>query len=100
MVEDSELCIKVKLKAKIVSMWEIPQSQTADEPCHQGEEPHNNQETPGRQKSKATSSLFPIKTIAKLKWTKSNAKQNIELLQNPTIGVTINNESTTAEPSP
>ena len=30
-------------------------------------------------------------------WTQSNAKQNIEQLQNPTMGVTINNESTTTE---
>ena len=29
-------------------------------------------------RSKATSSLFSIKMIAKLEWTKSNAQQNIE----------------------
>ena len=45
--------------------------------------------------SKATSSLFPIEMIAKLEWTQSNAQQNIEQLQNPTMGVAINNESTT-----
>ena len=38
--------------------------------------------------SNAISSLFPIKTIAKLEWTQSNAQQNIEQLQNPTMGVT------------
>ena len=38
--------------------------------------------------------------IAKLEWTQSNAQQNIEQLQNPTIVVTINNESTTTEPPP
>ena len=43
---------------------EIPQSQTADNLWHLEEEPHNNHETPGRQ-SKATSSLYPIKMIAK-----------------------------------
>ena len=43
--------------------------------------------------SKTTSSLFPIKMIAKLEWTQSNAQQNMEQLQNPTMGVTINNES-------
>ena len=42
---------------------------------HREEEPHNNHETPGRQTSKATSSLFPIKMIAKLEWTHSNAEQ-------------------------
>ena len=50
--------------------------------------------------SKVTSSLFPIKMIAKLEWTQSNAQQNIEQLQNPTKGVTINNESQTTEPKP
>ena len=48
--------------------------------------------------SKATSSLYPIEMIAKLEWTQSNTQQNIEQLQNPTMGVTINNESTTTEP--
>ena len=38
--------------------------------------------------------------IAKLEWTQSNALQNIEQLQNPTMGVTINNRSTTTEPPP
>ena len=33
--------------------------------------------------------------IAKLEWTQSNAQQNIEQLQNPTMGETINNELTT-----
>ena len=42
--------------------------------------------------SKATSSLFPIKMMAKLEWTQSNAQQNIEQLQNPTMGATINKE--------
>ena len=44
--------------------------------------------------------LFPIEMIAKLEWTQSNAQQNIEQLQNLTMGVTINNESTTTEPPP
>ena len=35
-------------------------------PWHREEEPHNNHETPGRQLTKTTSSLFPIKMIAKL----------------------------------
>ena len=48
--------------------------------------------------NKATRSLFPIKIIAALEWTQSDAQQNIEQLQNPTMGVTINNESTTEAP--
>ena len=38
-------------------------------PWHRDEEPHKNHETPESQLSKATSSLFPIKMIAKLEWT-------------------------------
>ena len=49
--------------------------------------------------SKAISSLFPVKMIAKLEWTQSNAQQNIEQLQNPAMGETINKESTTTEPT-
>ena len=50
--------------------------------------------------SKATSSLFPIKMIAKLELTQSNVQQNIEQLQTLTKGVTINKKSTTTEPPP
>ena len=35
--------------------------------------------------------------IAKLERAQSNVQQNIEQLQNSTMGVTINNESTTTE---
>ena len=50
--------------------------------------------------SKAISSLFPIKMIAILEWTLCNIQQNIEQLQTPTMGVTINKKSTTTEPPP
>ena len=49
---------------------------------------------------KAISSLFPINMIAKLELTQTNAQENIEQLQIPTTGVTINNGSTTTEPPP
>ena len=49
--------------------------------------------------SKTTSSLFPIKMIAILEWTYSNVQQNIEQLQTPTMGVTINKKSTTRRDS-
>ena len=57
-------------------------------PWHRDKEPHNNHETPDKQ-SKATSSLFPIEKIAKLEWAQSNAQQNIDQLQNPTMGVCL-----------
>ena len=38
--------------------------------------------------------------IAKLEWTQSSTQQNIEQLQDPKLGVAINNESTTTEPPP
>ena len=50
--------------------------------------------------SKANSPLFPIKMIAILERTQINAQQNIEQLQTPTMGVTINKKSTTTEPPP
>ena len=52
------------------------------------------------EQSKVTISVFPIEMIAKLECIQSNTQQNIEQLQNPTMGVTINNESTTTEPPP
>ena len=62
---------KYRFLSKIVSEYdqEIPLSQTADNPWHHKEDPLNHHETPGRQISKATSSLFPIKMIAILEWT-------------------------------
>ena len=36
--------------------------------------------------------------IAKLEWTQSNAQQNIRQLQNPTMGVTINNKINKSPP--
>ena len=41
-----------------------------------------------------------IKMIAKLEYTQTNTQPNIEQLQTPTIGVTINNESTITETPP
>ena len=46
------------------------------------------------------SSLFPIKMIAKRERTQSDVQQNMEQTQNPTLGATINNESTTTEHPP
>ena len=50
--------------------------------------------------SKASSYLFPIKMITKLESTQSNAQQNMEQTQNPTMGASINLDSTTTEPPP
>ena len=50
--------------------------------------------------SKATGALCPIKMIAKLEMTQNNAQHNREQTQSPTMGTTINNESTTLEPPP
>ena len=66
---------------------EIPQSQTADNPMAlRGRDTQPSQD----KLSKATSSLFPIKVIAILESKQSNVQQNIEQLQTPTMGVTIN----------
>ena len=67
-------------------------------PRHYEEVPQNtnHHNTLGKQ-SKATSSLFPIKMIAKLERTQSNAQQNMEQTQYPPMGVTVNNESRITE---
>ena len=38
--------------------------------------------------------------VAKLEWAQSSTKQNVEQLQDPVMGVTINNKSTTTGPQP
>ena len=66
---------------------------------HREEEPLNHHETLGRQiKQSNQLSLDPIKMIAKLEQIQNNVQQNIEQLQTPTMGVTINEKSTTTEP--
>ena len=67
---------------------------------HHEEEPLNHHEHQEDKLSKATSSLFPTKMIAMLEQTQSNVQQNIEQVQTPTMGVTINKKSTTTEPPP
>ena len=71
-------------------------------PRHREEEPQNNNKTSRRRSKhgKATSSVFPIKMIAKLERTQSNTQQNMEQTQNTTMGATINKESTTTKPPP
>ena len=65
------------------------------------EEPHNNHETPGRQAKQSNQLSLPNQNDGKARLeTQNDAQQNIEQLQNPTEGVTINNESTTTEPPP
>ena len=53
-------------------------------PLHREEEPYNNHETPGRQTEQSNQLSFPHQ----LEWTQSNTQQNIEQLQNPTMGLT------------
>ena len=69
-------------------------------PCHLEEEPHNNHETPGRQTKQSNQLPLPHQDDCKTKRDIKNVQQNIEQSQNPTMGVTINNKSTTTEPPP
>ena len=62
--------------------------------------PLNHDETPGRQIKKSNQLSLPIKMIAILEWASSNVQQNIEQLQTPTMGVTINKKSKITEPPP
>ena len=68
---------------------------------HCEKEPLNHHGHQEDKSSKATSPLFPIKMIAILERPQSNVQQNIEQLQTPTMGETINKKSTTTtEPPP
>ena len=68
-------------------------------PWHREEEPPNHHEAPGRQIKQSNQRSLP-KMIAILEWKYSNIQENIEQLQTPTMGVTINKKSTTTEPPP
>ena len=59
-------------------IWKYHNRKMQTYPWHREEAPHNNCETPERL-SNATSSLFPIKMIAKPELTQSNAQQTTEL---------------------
>ena len=65
-------------------------------PWHREEEPHNKYKATGRQTKQSNQLSFPHQDDCKT----SNAQQNLEYFQNPTMGETINNESTTTEPPP
>ena len=71
---------------------DIPHSQTAEKTWHCKEEPHNNHETPERQTKQGNQLSVPNQDNFKTRWTQSKVQQNIELLQTPTMGVTINNK--------
>ena len=67
---------------------------------HREEEPHNNHKTPGRQTKQSNQLSLPHQDDCKQEGTWSNVQQNIEQLQTPTMGVTINNKTTTSQPPP
>ena len=60
-------------------------------PWHREEESHNNHETPARQTKQSNQLSFPHQDDCKTRRDIKNVQQNIEQLQNPTMGVTINN---------
>ena len=70
-------------------------------PQHRKEEPHKNHETLGRQTKPSNQLSLPHQDDCKTRnGHKSNVQQNMEQIHNLTMGVTINNESTTTEPPP
>ena len=86
---DKKQTVREKEKKNFLTTMVRPGQKQASGTRHQEDE-----------QNKATSCLFSIKMIAKLELTQSNAQQNIEQLRNYTMGVTIDNESTTTEPPP
>ena len=67
---------------------------------HREEEPLNHHETPGRQIKQSNQLSLPHQDDCNTRRDISNIQQNIEQLQTPTMGVTINKKSTTTEPPP
>ena len=70
-------------------------------PWHREEEPHNNHETPGRQTKQNNHLSFPRGDDCKTRIDTKLRTTEHEQIQNPTLGLTINNETTTiTEPPP
>ena len=67
---------------------------------HHEEEPHNNHETQGRQTKQSNQLSLSHQDDCKARMENKQRAANIEKPQNPTIGVIINNESTTTERPP
>ena len=91
------------VSSKIVSEYdqEIPQSQTTDKAMAslgRADKTQQSRDTRKTNKAKQPALCSPrFEKIAKIEWTQRNAQQNIEQLQNPTMAVTINNETTASE---
>ena len=59
-------------------------------PWHREEEPPNHHETPGRQIKQSNQLSLPHQDDCNTRMDIKNVQQNIEQLQTPTMGVTIN----------
>ena len=64
-------------------------------PCHCEEGPLSHHEIPGRQIKQSNQLSLPHQDDCNTRMDISNVQQNIEQLQTPTMGVTINKKSTT-----
>ena len=87
------------LTPKIVSMIrKYHNHKLQTNPWHREEEPHNNHETPGRQTKQSNQLSLPHQDDCKIRMeTFSYTQQNIEQLQNPTMG---EKQSTTNQQQP
>ena len=69
-------------------------------PLHREKESLNHHETPGRQIKQSNQLSLPHQDDCNTRTDISNVQQNIEQLQTPPMGVTINKKSTTTAPPP
>ena len=67
-------------------------------PWYREEEPNNNHDTPGRQTKQSNQLSLPNQDDCKTRRDIKSVQQNKEQLQNPTMGVTINNKPKRTEP--
>ena len=95
----SGICSEIVIIDKVSEYdQKIPRSHTADRPRHREEESQNNNShrTSGRQTK--SNRLFPIKMIEKLEGHKVLQNKTSNNNRTPTMGTTINKETTTTEP--
>ena len=91
----------LNVRTKIVSMIrKYHNYKLLTNPWHHEEEPHNHHETLGRQTKQSNQLSNPHQDDCSTRMDIKYAQQNIEQLQTPKMGVTINNESTTTESPP
>ena len=89
-------CASVPDSATIKNIRKHLNHKLQTNPWHHEAERHNHHETPGRQTKQSNQLSLPHQDDCKTRIDKKFSQQNVEQLQNPTMGLTINNNKATA----